>query len=138
MAEIPFSENNVSAMAMASIVRHLLERRITGTTAKELLAMTFDGDTRDVETIIQEENLGFQSLSREEYMNLAQGLIERNGEIVHQIQNKGKHGKIQWLIGQMMRQGKGRMEASKAEATLKEMLGLQSIHSCTSKELGDG
>lgn len=114
---------------MASIVRNLLEGRITGTTAKELLAMTFDGDTRDVETIIQEENLGFQSLSREEYIELAKGLIEENGDIVNQIQNKGKHGKIQWLIGQMMRQGKGRMEASKAEAILKEMLGLTSIPS---------
>lgn len=123
-AEIPFSENHVSASAMAVIVGNLLEGRITGKTAKELLAMTFDGDSRDVDTIIQEENLGFQSLPREVYMEMAQGLLHKNAELVQQIQSKGKHGKIQWLVGQMMRQGKGRMEASKAEAILKEILGV--------------
>lgn len=114
----------MSSTAMASIVRNLLEGRITGTTAKELLAIIFEGDSRDVETIVQEENMGFQSLPREVYMEMAQGLIGENSEIVHQIQSKGKHGKIQWLVGQMMRQGKGKMEASKAEATLKEILGV--------------
>ncbi len=123
-AEIPFSENSVSPMAMASIVRNLLEGRITGTTAKKLLAMIFEGDSRDVDSIITEDHMGFQSLSRDVYMKLAQELIEENGELVEQIQRKGKHGKIQWLVGQMMRQGKGQMEAVKAEAILKEILGI--------------
>lgn len=123
-AEIPFSENSVSAIAMASVVRNLLEGRITGTTAKELLAMIFEGDSRDVNNIIAEDNMGFRSLSREVYMKLAEDLIQENGALVEQIQRKGKHGKIQWLVGQMMRQGKGQMEASKAEAILKEILGI--------------
>ena len=109
---------------MAAIVRTLLEGGITGTTAKQLLAMIFEGDSRDVGTIIQEEKMEFQSLPREAYMEMAQVLIRENAEMVHQIQSKGKHGKVQWLVGQMMRQGKGKMEASKAEAILKEMLGV--------------
>lgn len=123
-AETPFSENHVSAKAMAAIVRFLLEGRITGTTAKAVLTMIFDGDSRDVDTIILEENLGFQSLPHKVYQEMAQKLIHENAELVQQIQSKGKHRKIQWLMGQMMRQGKGRMEASKAEAILKEMLGI--------------
>lgn len=114
----------MSAKAMAAIVKNLLEGRITGTVAKELLAMTFDGDSRDVETIIVKENLGFQSLPQEMYENMARKLIHENAELVQQIQKKGKHGKIQWFMGQMMSQAKGKMEASKAEAVLKEMLGI--------------
>lgn len=123
-AEIPFSENTVSAAALAAIIRTLLDGGITGTTAKELLAIVFDGDSREVGTIIQEEKMGFQGLAREVYVEMAQGLIQKNADMVHQIQSKGKRGKIQWMVGQMMRQGKGKMEASKAEAILKELMGL--------------
>ena len=122
---------------MAAIIRNLLESRINGTNAEKLLAMMFAGDLREVDTIIQEENLGFQSLTQEAYMLMAQKVIDENAEIVQHIQQKGKHGKMQWLIGQMMRQGKGRIDANRAGAVLKEILGFGQSN-VTGKEMGKG
>lgn len=75
--------------------------------------------------IIDEEGLWLVPMQKEEYVALAQGLLNDNDEIVRQIKERGRMGKLQWFVGQMMRQGEeGRVEAEKAEAVLKELLGL--------------
>lgn len=109
---------------MVDILSDLSENRITGTTAKRLLAMIFNGDSRDIKTIIYEENLALRHLSRDEYFAMAQSLIGENNDKVKQIQQKGQMGKLKWFVGQMMRQGEGKVEAIKAEAILKELLGV--------------
>lgn len=109
---------------MASIVDNLMKSRITGTTAKRLLHMAFKGESRDIDAIIEEERMGLETLPREDYLNLAQDLIKQNDKMVQQIKFKGQHGKLNWFVGQMMRKGGSKVEASKAEATLKEVLGL--------------
>ena len=86
--------------------------------------MIFNGEKRIVETIIERENLGLKVLSREEYLSMAQQLLDDNRTKVKQIQQKGQLGKLQFFVGQMMRKGEGTVEASKAEAVLKELLGL--------------
>lgn len=109
---------------MAAIVSNLLEGRITYTIAKDLLVKTFQGDRRDINTIIMEENLAFRSLPREFYENMARKLIDEKPELVQHIQKSGKYQKIQWFVGQMMQRapGKGKMEPRKAEAILKELI----------------
>ena len=73
--------------------------------------------------LVEEEGLLFKPLSENYYNDLANKVIEDNPEVVKDIQEKGKHGKIAFLIGQMMRQGeKGRMQPEVAEATLKRLL----------------
>lgn len=124
VSEVPFSENKVTATQMASIVQNLIENRITGRTAKKLLSMAFDGEPRDIETVIKEENMGLQPLSREEYLAMATDLIQGNEEIVQRITIGGDHKKVKFLIGQMMRKGGGKVEAIKAEAVLLELLSL--------------
>ena len=98
--------------------------RITGRSAKQLLAMAFDGETRAIDIIIAEENLGLEILPWEKYLILANDLIRDNEKMVQQIKDKGQHGKLNWFVGQMMRKGGGKVEASKAEAILKEILEL--------------
>lgn len=124
-SERPFSENEVAPTSMASIIGNLIEGCITGRTAKQLLITAFDGDCRDINTIITEENLALEALPPEKYLELAQKLIRDNEKMVKQIKAKGHHKKLNWFVGQMMRQGEGKIEASKAEATLKEILGLE-------------
>ena len=124
MSEVPFSENKVTAVAMASILGNLLENRITGRTAKQLLSMAFSGETRDVKTIIKEENMALQPLSREEYVKMAGDLIQENSEFVQRVKGAGDYRKIKFLVGQMMRNGGGKVEASRAEAILKELIDL--------------
>lgn len=123
-SEQPFSENKVSAAAMASIMKNLIQGRITGSTAKQLLIMAFDGEPRDIDTVIEDEKMWLEVLSREVYLTLAQDLVRGNAKMVQQITVKGQHGKINWLLGQMMRKGEGKLEASKAEAVLREVLGV--------------
>ena len=107
-----------------SILQNLDEGKITGSTAKRLLAMIFDGDKRDVNTIIEEDDLSLQHLSREEYIMMAQALLDKDPKTVEKIQNGKQLGKLKFFVGQMMRQGSGKVEAQKAEAVLKELLGL--------------
>ncbi|KAL2057704.1 hypothetical protein ABVK25_002088 [Lepraria finkii] len=123
-AATPFSPKLVPPETMADILANLHDDRITGTTAKQLLAMVFNGDKRVINTIIKAENLELQHLSRDEYLAMAQTLIDKNAEKVQQIQQKRQMGKLMWFVGQMMRRGEGKVEANKAEATLKELLGL--------------
>ena len=123
-AALPFSPELVPSNTMVDILSNLSENRITGTTAKRLLAMAFNGDRRDINTIINEDNLALQHLSRDEYLVMAQSLINENNDKVKQIQQKGQMGKLKWFVGQMMRQGEGKVEAIKAEAILKELLGV--------------
>ena len=119
-----FSDIRAAPAAMASIVDNLVADRITGQTAKQLLSMVFDGESRGIDTIIKAENMELIRLSDEEYLTLAQRLVHENGEMVQQIKQKGQLGKVRWFIGQMMRQGKGKVEADRAEAILRELLGL--------------
>ena len=119
-----FSSDRVPAPALASIVGNLLQNRITGRTAKQLLSLVFDGDRRNVDTIIAEENLKLEALSPEEYDALAQKVLSENPDMVAKIQAKGQVGKLQFFVGQMMRMGRGKVEARKAESVLRRQLKL--------------
>ncbi|KAL8725357.1 MAG: hypothetical protein Q9166_007417 [cf. Caloplaca sp. 2 TL-2023] len=122
-----FSPDRVSAKDLAYIILMLEMERITGRTAKQLLAKKFHGDVRDVQTIIQDENLGLVHLSDNEYARMARELLESNPIMVAQIKEKGQIGKLGFFMGQMMRKGGGKVTAQKAEATLKELLGLRKL-----------
>lgn len=122
-ADIPWSSDRVPADTLASIIHYLLQKRITGATAKQVLAMVFEGDQRPVEQLLEEENLLLRPLSKEEYVALAEAAISKNPQMVAQIREKNQLGKLGWFVGQMMRTGeKGRVEAQKAEETLRELI----------------
>lgn len=126
-SEKAWDKNTVPANQLALIVVCLLQKKITGRTAKQLLAMKFEGDRRDVNEIIDQDMLMLVPMAKEDYVTLALGLIDQNDHVVRQIRDKGQVGKIQWFVGQMMRNGEeGRIEAEKAEAVLKELLGVTS------------
>ena len=125
LANVPFSKDLVPSKSMAGILYSLDKGLITGTTAKRLLGMVFDGDRRPVEAIIEEENLGFHALSKDEYTKMAEVLIYENQDKVKQIQQKKQLGKLQFFMGQMMRRGHGKVEAAQAEAVLKDLLGIR-------------
>lgn len=124
-SDTAFSDNRVAPAAMASIIENLMADRITGRTAKQLLTMVFNGELRDIDTIIEAENMELVRLAREVYLALAQDLILEHSEMVRQIKQKGQVGKVKWFVGQMMRQGEGKVEAARAEAILRELLGLK-------------
>ena len=120
-----FSSDRIPVPALASIISNLLQDRITGRTAKQLLSLVFDGDKRNVDAIITEKNLRLVALSPEEYDVLAQKLLSENPDMVAKIQAKGQVSKLQFFVGQMMRMGRGKVEARKAEGVLRRLLKLE-------------
>ncbi|GMF68748.1 unnamed protein product [Aspergillus oryzae] len=122
-ADLPWDAERVSALSLAQIIDHVQRKQITGPTAKQVLAMVFDGDTRAIPQLLEEENLLLRPLSREEYVALAEAAISQNPQMVEQIRTKNQLGKLGWFVGQMMRMGeKGRVEAPKADAILRELI----------------
>jgi Asp-tRNA(Asn)/Glu-tRNA(Gln) amidotransferase B subunit len=118
----PFSEMRVPAWALANIIFHLLQKRITNEGAKKLLTLAFDGDARPIESIIREEDLEVKALSGAEYRAMAEALVARHPEMADKVR-KGQKGKLQWFVGQMMR-GRAGMDPQEAAMALKPLLGL--------------
>lgn len=109
---------------MVEILSNLGKGRVTGTTAKRLLARVFHGDTRAVNTIIEQGNLQLEPLSRDEYLAIAQNVLDEHPKKVKQIRQEKQYGKIQFFVGRMMRLGEGKIEAGKANDILIELLSL--------------
>ncbi|KAI9369359.1 GatB/GatE catalytic domain-containing protein [Aspergillus egyptiacus] len=122
-ADLPWDAERVTAQSLAAIIEHLQRNQITGATAKQVLSMLFNGDRRPVAQLLEEENLLLRPLSRDEYVALAEAAIAQNPQMVEQIRSKNQLGKLGWFVGQMMRTGeKGRVEAQKADAILRELI----------------
>jgi aspartyl-tRNA(Asn)/glutamyl-tRNA(Gln) amidotransferase subunit B len=110
-------------------VSSVLSGKVTNNSAKKLLLLVFDGDSRDVENIIQDENMLVQDVAEEEYTKLAQELIEVNPDMVQAIKEKGQRGKVMWFVGQMMREmakksGGGSANPEKSKAAVLTVLEL--------------
>ena len=122
-ADVTWHADRISAQTLAELIDQLVRKKITGSVAKQVLAMIFDGDQRPIPQLLEEENLLLRPLSRDEYIALAKLLIEDNPQMVAQIREKNQLGKIGWFVGQMVRQGeKGRVEAQRAEEIIRELI----------------
>ena len=122
-ANVAWDAQCVPAASLAAIINHLQRKHITGQTAKQVLSMVFHGDRRPISQLLEEENLLLRPLSRDEYLTLAKQALSGNPQMVEQIRDKNQLGKLGWFVGQMMRTGeKGRVEALKAEETLRELI----------------
>lgn len=122
-ADVAWDADRVPAKALAELIDQQQRKRITGPTAKLVLGMVFDGDRRPIRRLLKEEKLELRPLSRDEYVALGEQAIGKNPQMVEQIRGKNQLGKLGWFVGQMMRSGeKGRVEAPKAEETLRELI----------------
>ena len=126
------SENPIEKLRtpeiMAQVLVALIQNRITGQSAKKVLQLCLefsDEHSRDVDTIIKEENLELLKLSVEDYHTMARNLIDANQNMAEKVR-KGEFGKLMWFVGQMMREGKGNVEAERAKAVLEELLTISS------------
>lgn len=122
-----WSANRVAPEQLASIVSHVLRKHITGRAAKVILSLKFDGDERTVEQIVSDENMLLRPLSRQQYEELAQKLLEERADMVLDIVEKKQVKKIKWFVGQMMaRSAEGTVEPDQAEEVLRALLQLPS------------
>lgn len=127
----------VPAQHLADIVYYLHTGRISARVAKELLFAVYRGDLSgtspdgyaSVEEAIEKENLWFDSLSREEYWELALKTTGDNADIVKRFiyhYSKGgayPAGQLMFLVGRMMKSGPAeRMDPQVAREVLEEVL----------------
>src|SRR5262245_5498531 len=118
-----WSSSRVPSEQLASIIALILRRQITGRTAKLLLSMKFDGDSRSVQQIVIDEDMLLRPLSRQEYLDLAVKLLDEKKDMVKDILEKQQHKKVKWFVGQMMaRSAEGTVEPGTAETVLRELL----------------
>ena len=123
--DLDFDPSRVPASELATIIAHLQRRNITSRSAKKLLLMKFEGDTRSTDQIIEDENLVLKPLSDTEYASLAQTLFSEKPDMVKDIVEKKQEKKIKWFVGQMMaRSAEGSVEPDVAERVLREQIGL--------------
>ncbi|EXJ73347.1 uncharacterized protein A1O5_03107 [Cladophialophora psammophila CBS 110553] len=121
--ERQWSDNPVSPKSMAEIIYRLKDNQITGSSAKQILKLIYNGDKRTISHIIKQEELGFSEMSTETYQAIAKEIVERFPQHVKDIVEKGKVGKLQFLMGQMMRHPRrGDMRAPEAEKTLRQLI----------------
>lgn len=125
--EKQWNHDLVPSGKLAQILAAIITKKITGSSAKQVLKQTVAGDARDVDAIIREDDLIFRPLSEDEYSQLASTVIAKHNDKVKQIRDKGQIGKLMFLVGQMMRAGEegrveGRVEAKRAESVLRRMI----------------
>jgi aspartyl-tRNA(Asn)/glutamyl-tRNA(Gln) amidotransferase subunit B len=115
--ESEFSAARVPATSLATILHALLKGDVSGKNAKRLLSIVFEGEDKDVETIIEREDLRIQHLSDEEYHDMAMATIKEFPNMAQKVRN-GQQGKLQWLVGQMIKRSGGRVDAQRAAGAL--------------------
>jgi aspartyl-tRNA(Asn)/glutamyl-tRNA(Gln) amidotransferase subunit B len=124
--DLDFDPSRVAAKELASIIAYLQRKSITSRSAKKLLLLKFEGDTRSTEQIIEDESLVLKPLSEAEYVTLAQTLLDEKPDMVKDIVEKKQEKKVKWFVGQMMaRSAEGSVEPDVAEKVLREQLALK-------------
>jgi aspartyl-tRNA(Asn)/glutamyl-tRNA(Gln) amidotransferase subunit B len=121
-ADVPWSADRVPSTSLARIIWYLVSTKINGRSAKQLLELIFNDDPRDIDTIVQEENMTLKQMSEDTYFNLAQRLITENPKMVEAIKQKGQKGKVMWFVGQMIRELGQDTQAEQAKRVLHQIL----------------
>ncbi|KAF2152762.1 mitochondrial cytochrome c oxidase assembly factor [Myriangium duriaei CBS 260.36] len=125
IANKAWDELLVTPQDLSAIISHLLQRHITGRSAKQLLQTVFDGEAvgKSVEQLIDEGNLRLRPMSEDEYTVFAQTILDENPEAVAAVKEKGQKGKVMFFVGQMMRRAdEGTVEADKAKQVIERLL----------------
>ena len=99
-----FDANKIPVASMASILRHLSDKRISRDAARKLLAAVYEGDARPVDEIIRAEDLTAPSTASYDYASAIQTLASENPKMAGKVR-AGQRGIRQWFVGQLVRRG---------------------------------
>ncbi|THV94720.1 hypothetical protein D6D26_07704 [Aureobasidium pullulans] len=121
-----WSDLTITTEELASLLANLMSKQITARVGKQILQQLYDEDSDDrisVDARIDEGNLRLRPISREEYIELAQSIMDGNPDMVSAVRDKGQKGKTMWFVGQMVRRAEeGTVEAEKAKEIIEELL----------------
>lgn len=120
----------IPAKTMGNFLAFLDDGKITGKSAKLILPVIYEGfikgkltgKHKELRELIHKMNLWYRPLGVEAYEKLASQVMEENEHVVDEIL-AGKLGKVNFLLGMMMRNGPdGKVDAQIAREVLKKML----------------
>ncbi|KAH0388155.1 hypothetical protein KCU92_g909, partial [Aureobasidium melanogenum] len=121
-----WSDLTITTEELASLLANLLSKQITARVGKQILQQLYEedeGERVSVDARIDEGNLRLRPISREEYIELAQAIMDENPNMVSAVRDKGQKGKTMWFVGQMVRRAEeGTVEAEKAKEIIEELL----------------
>lgn len=121
-----WSDLTITTEELTSLLANLMSKQITARVGKQILQQLYDEDSDDrisVDARIDEGNLRLRPISREEYIELAQSIMDENPDMVSAVRDKGQKGKTMWFVGQMVRRAEeGTVEAEKAKEIIEELL----------------
>ncbi|THZ82690.1 hypothetical protein D6C84_05560 [Aureobasidium pullulans] len=121
-----WSDLTITTEELASLLANLMSKQITARVGKQILQQLYDEDSDDrisVDARIDEGNLRLRPISREEYIELAQSIMDENPDMVNAVRDKDQKGKTMWFVGQMVRRAEeGTVEAEKAKEIIEELL----------------
>jgi aspartyl-tRNA(Asn)/glutamyl-tRNA(Gln) amidotransferase subunit B len=114
----------IKATSLAHLLHLLIGKKITGKTAKKVLAELFEAGIQNVDTgpeaIVDRLGLWYTPLSNREYVDMAKSVLDAN--VMEEIL-AGKTGKLNFLVGQMMRMDtEGRVDPQQATAVLQKLI----------------
>jgi aspartyl-tRNA(Asn)/glutamyl-tRNA(Gln) amidotransferase subunit B len=114
LADTPLTPKHIAELAL------LVEAgEITGTSAKEVLEAAFESGEAPA-TIVAARGLG-QVRDEAEIERLAQQVVSANPKAVADFRG-GKEGALKFLVGQLMREARGRADATSAADVLRRHL----------------
>ncbi|KAI1641630.1 GatB/GatE catalytic domain-containing protein [Daldinia loculata] len=121
--------DRVPVRHLTDILLYLYQRKITAKVAKELLWAVFRRRVPDeyatIDAVLDEENLWFDELNEDEYIQLALNAAEGQDEVVKQFVDYKQYpqGKLMFLVGRMIRLGaEERIDPKEAERVMKRVL----------------
>lgn len=97
------------------------QNQISGTIAKEVINQKFDGNNNSAEDIVKEQNL-VQISDSSEVESLVKQVIAENERVVTDIAKNPNA--VKFLVGQVMRLSKGKVNPKVAEEEIKKALNL--------------
>ncbi len=115
--QIPFSAEH-----MTKLLNLIENGTISGSIAKKVLQIMFDED-KDPETIVKEQGM-LQISDESELSSIINKILENNPQSVEDYKN-GKTQAMGFLVGQAMKETKGKGNPQLINKMLKEMLGLK-------------
>ena len=116
--------SQIPPVQLATLINYVDAKRVTGKTAKRILATLFDNSAKStylsVDEMINSQDLWFRPLTKLEYLDLALQVYDE--KIAEEIMN-GKEGKINYLVGQMIRLADdGTVDPVEATKIMKEVI----------------
>jgi aspartyl-tRNA(Asn)/glutamyl-tRNA(Gln) amidotransferase subunit B len=116
----PGAVDTVPAVALAGVIRLIAAGTITATIAKQVYALLEDEPAADPAVLVEQHGLASIGDSSE-LEGMVDDVLAQNPQFVEQFR-AGKEGVINALVGQVMKQTRGRADARQVQQLLRDRL----------------